>query len=388
MRALVEPDIGLLFHLGVNGQILMHFAAFHQIPWADYLRLMREGIARHGPVREGVYAMTGYEGVERTQLGRPRRPGRRREPLMPLVFAGVCSHAPGITGRSEQADPASATPSTTPSTRCEPRSRPPAPTPSSSSRPSTSPTSSWTTCRQLAIGMADRYDGPIEDPAWLRIDRVQVPGNRDLSQRFITEVMQTLRRVLRRGVALRPRDHGAAHFLTPRYDLPVIPVNINCQGPPLAPLHRAWAFGESLRAATDALPERIAMIGTGGISHWPATPDSGKINEAWDRDFLDRWCRNDRDALLDYDDLAVYADAGQGGFEIRTFLAVSAAASRRQGHGPLLRADPDLRRRLHHRHLRPVRSLTISSPGARCELALDQPLGGFSSGPSATRGCE
>ena len=24
---------------------------------------------------------------------------------MPLVFAGVCSHAPGITGRSEQADP-------------------------------------------------------------------------------------------------------------------------------------------------------------------------------------------------------------------------------------------------------------------------------------------
>ena len=31
VRALTEPDIGLLFHLGVNGQILMHFAAFHQI---------------------------------------------------------------------------------------------------------------------------------------------------------------------------------------------------------------------------------------------------------------------------------------------------------------------------------------------------------------------
>ena len=56
--ALVEPDIGLLFHLGVNGQILMHFAAFHQIAWADYLQLMRDGITTHGPVREGVYAMT------------------------------------------------------------------------------------------------------------------------------------------------------------------------------------------------------------------------------------------------------------------------------------------------------------------------------------------
>jgi hypothetical protein len=57
-RALVEPDIGLLFHLGVNGQILMHFAALHQIEWQDYLQRMRDGIARHGPVREGVYAMT------------------------------------------------------------------------------------------------------------------------------------------------------------------------------------------------------------------------------------------------------------------------------------------------------------------------------------------
>jgi len=71
VRALVEPDIGLLFHLGVNGQILMHFAAFHQIEWADYLQLMRDGIAQHGPVREGVYAMTGYEGVDAhaTSLG-------------------------------------------------------------------------------------------------------------------------------------------------------------------------------------------------------------------------------------------------------------------------------------------------------------------------------
>ncbi len=62
--ALTQPDIGLLYHLGVNGQILMHFAAFHQIAWADYLQLMRDGIEQHGPVREGVYAMTGYEGTE------------------------------------------------------------------------------------------------------------------------------------------------------------------------------------------------------------------------------------------------------------------------------------------------------------------------------------
>lgn len=63
IAALTEPDIGKLFHLGVNGQILMHFAALHQIEWQDYLQRMRDGVATHGPVREGVYAMTGYEGT-------------------------------------------------------------------------------------------------------------------------------------------------------------------------------------------------------------------------------------------------------------------------------------------------------------------------------------
>ena len=58
-EALTKPDIGLLYVLGVNGQILMHFAAYHQIEWDDYLQRMRDGIVEHGPVRAGVYVMTG-----------------------------------------------------------------------------------------------------------------------------------------------------------------------------------------------------------------------------------------------------------------------------------------------------------------------------------------
>jgi aromatic-ring opening dioxygenase LigAB LigA subunit len=58
-QALKNGDIGLLYVLGVNGQILMHFAAYLGIEWFDYLDLMRAGVAKHGPVRAGVYAMTG-----------------------------------------------------------------------------------------------------------------------------------------------------------------------------------------------------------------------------------------------------------------------------------------------------------------------------------------
>jgi hypothetical protein len=57
-RAVAAGDIGLVYVLGANGQLLMHYAAFLGISWPDYIQAMREGVARHGPVRAGIYAMT------------------------------------------------------------------------------------------------------------------------------------------------------------------------------------------------------------------------------------------------------------------------------------------------------------------------------------------
>jgi len=57
-HALEKGDIGLIYVLGANGQLLMHYAAFLGMPWSDYIAAMREGVSRHGPVRAGVYAMT------------------------------------------------------------------------------------------------------------------------------------------------------------------------------------------------------------------------------------------------------------------------------------------------------------------------------------------
>ena len=245
---------------------------------------------------------------------------------MSLVFAAACSHAPGITGRAKLADAALKDALHDQLRRLGETMRETRPQALIVIAAEHFANFFMDNMPAYAIGMADHYDGPIEDPGWLGIERTRVPGNADLSRRLIAEVMNDV------DVAFAEEwkfDHGIMvplHFLTPSFDLPVIPANINCQGPPLTPLKRAWAFGAALRRACDAAPVRIALVGTGGLSHWPATPDSGKINEAWDRDFLDRWARNDRDALLDYTDAATYRDAGQGGFEIRTFIAIAAAA--------------------------------------------------------------
>ena len=56
--AIMEGDIGKLYVLGCNGQLLMHFAPLLGIAWADYLEAMREGVRKYGPVRAGIYAMT------------------------------------------------------------------------------------------------------------------------------------------------------------------------------------------------------------------------------------------------------------------------------------------------------------------------------------------
>ncbi len=244
---------------------------------------------------------------------------------MPLVFAGVCSHAPGIVGRAHMADPAdrASCHAAFDDMRVEIEA--------------TKPDALIVIAAEhfanffmnnmpaFAMAMTDHYEGPIEDEVWLGIRRHRIPGHADLALRLITRVLDEVDVAYAEEWKL---DHGIMvplHFLTPRYDLPIIAVNINCQGPPLTPLHRAHAFGRVLRRACDEVPERIALIGTGGISHWPATPISGRINEAFDREFLERWSANRRDELLAYRDEDTYRNAGQGGFEIRTFIAVSGA---------------------------------------------------------------
>jgi Aromatic-ring-opening dioxygenase LigAB, LigA subunit len=58
-NAVRDPDIGLLYVMGVNGQLLMHYAALRGFEWNAYIEAMREGERKYGPVRTGLYTSAG-----------------------------------------------------------------------------------------------------------------------------------------------------------------------------------------------------------------------------------------------------------------------------------------------------------------------------------------
>ena len=63
IEVIKKPDIGMLYIMGVNGQILMHYAAMCGYAWPEYIQAMRDALQVHGNVRVGLYATTDGKGA-------------------------------------------------------------------------------------------------------------------------------------------------------------------------------------------------------------------------------------------------------------------------------------------------------------------------------------
>jgi hypothetical protein len=111
---------------------------------------------------------------------------------MSLVFSGVCSHAPGITGRAERADRSLREPFY--KAFGEMRDALHAAQPDALIVIAAEHFANFfmNNMPAYALGMAESYDGPIEDAEWLRIPHRTIRGNSDLSRRLIVEVQQTV----------------------------------------------------------------------------------------------------------------------------------------------------------------------------------------------------
>ena len=90
---------------------------------------------------------------------------------------------------------------------------------------------------------------------------------------------------------------------------------MNCTIPPIPTPERAYQVGTTLREMLMAYPgdARIAVLGTGGLSHEPGGPRYFWVDEEFDLWFLDLLKKGDHAALLRECTLERMEAAGSGG---------------------------------------------------------------------------
>jgi len=112
-----------------------------------------------------------------------------------------------------------------------------------------------------------------------------------------------------------------------------IPVYLAAGVDPYIRLTRAVALGRQIHEAIEASPsdERVAVIGSGGISHWVGTADMGRVNEKFDREILDYAIRGDLDAISALSDAYILENGGNGGMEIRNWACAMGALAGARG---------------------------------------------------------
>lgn len=167
-------------------------------------------------------------------------------------------------------------------------------------------------------------------------------------------------------------DHGATQpleLLSQQRNLSrVIPIFINCVAAPRPTFARVRALGKAVGEWAARRPERILVIGSGGLSHDPPVPalatatpevrarliDGGPLthgerlvrqnraldeghklaagtskilplNPTWDRMLLDAFVDRKLDVLDEMEDETLTSIGGRGGHEVRTWVATLAS---------------------------------------------------------------
>ena len=78
------------------------------------------------------------------------------------------------------------------------------------------------------------------------------------------------------------------HFLLPEPEIPILPIFVNTWIEPLPTPARCYALGRLIRQVADDASARVAMLATGGLSHFPGSPRIGEIDTGFDEDLLRR----------------------------------------------------------------------------------------------------
>ena len=127
-------------------------------------------------------------------------------------------------------------------------------------------------------------------------------------------------------------DHGLTVPLSLMYGqpaawpCPVIPLAVNVVQYPPPTGHRCYMLGKAIRRAVESFdkPLRVAIFGTGGMSHQLQGPRAGLINSVFDNKYLDNFSK-DPEAIVRIPHIEYVREAGSEAIELVMWLIMRGA---------------------------------------------------------------
>ncbi len=87
-------------------------------------------------------------------------------------------------------------------------------------------------------------------------------------------------------VELQHTQNVPLYFLLREPTMPILPIYVNTWVDPAPTPHRCYQVGELIRDVANNSKERIAILATGGLSHFPGSPRIGEIDTQFDHKLL------------------------------------------------------------------------------------------------------
>ncbi len=189
------------------------------------------------------------------------------------------------------------------------------------------------------IGMAPMHVGPYEwYKEWLGCRDYQVKGNPVVAEAVLRGLNRRGHRMHAERDNLRFDDNlsiPALHMKLDEGDITVVPILQNCTVPPLPDTHQCYALGQSLAdvIAHDMPADlRVAVLGSGGLSHEPGGARYWYIDKEFDLWFMELMASGDHDMLLKELTVARMEQAGSGGtMEVLAWVVVAGLTGPRYG---------------------------------------------------------
>jgi 2,3-dihydroxyphenylpropionate 1,2-dioxygenase len=118
-------------------------------------------------------------------------------------------------------------------------------------------------------------------------------------------------------------DHASLvplHHIVAQRQIPIVPLFVNVYVPPQPSPRRCFQLGQALRSILQQRPERVVVLASGGMSHFPGTERYGEPDFDFDYQLLEALRAGQGERLLELSPLKLDQT---GNIELRTWMVAT-----------------------------------------------------------------